>query len=197
LRSIRLSELLIAAFLLGAGKAAAQVRPALDLRVGVAVPWDMTSSPTSGFPGAELEPGPSYTVHLAFPRGSKGVLYLGFAQHHLECSESCGRAGDVVSTQWALGARLEPLAAVVSPWLRLGLIFDRTEGEFLEEGAVVRHVSGLAFAPEGGLGLTIRLAERFYLSPGARYLQLDARFPHAEDVRVKMLVADLGLVLAF
>jgi hypothetical protein len=194
---LRHAGLLLAAFLF-AGDLEAQIRPGLDLRVGAAVPWDMDAEDARDFPGEELEAGPSYTVHLSFPRGTKGALYLGFAQHQLECAAACGGAGDLVSTSWALGARIEPVAAgAVSPWLRLGLVFDRSEGEFLDGGAVVRRVSGLTFAPEAGLGLTLRVVERLSLSPGVRYLQFDARFPEAQDVRIKMLVADLGFQLNF
>jgi hypothetical protein len=196
INALRHAGLLLAAFLFAAD-AQAQIRPGLDLRVGAAVPWDMESEEVSGFPGEELSAGPSFTVHVSFPAGTKGGLYLGFAQHQMECAAGCADAGDVVSTSWALGARVEPLAAVVSPWLRLGLVFDRSEGEFLEDGALVRRVSGLTFAPEVGLGLTLRASERLYLSPGARYIQFDARFPDVEDLRIKMLVVDLGFVLNF
>lgn len=196
INALRHAGFLFAAFLFAADTQA-QIRPGLDLRVGAAVPWNMDSEEVRGFVGEGLEAGPSFTVHVAFPTGTKGALYLGFAQHQMECGAACANAGDVVSTSWALGARLEPLAAVVAPWLRLGLVFDRSEGEFLEDGALVRRVSGLTFAPEVGLGLTLHATERLYLSPGARYIQFDARFPDVEDLRIKMLVVDLGFVLNF
>jgi hypothetical protein len=175
----------------------AQVRPGVDLRAGVAMPLDMNDF--CCFPQGALERGTSFSLHLGFPAGPRAGMYLGFAQHTLECGLACTEASDLVSTSWVLGVRVEPILGprLVSPWLKLGLLFDRTEADFPNGPLSERRTSSIALGPELGAGLSIRLAERVSLSPGARFVRVDASFRNGGDVLIKMIAADVGLSLAF
>ena len=55
----------------------------------------------------------------------------------------------------------------------------------------------MAFGPEVGLGFSIPLTERILLSPGARYVRVDASFPDGQDVPIRMIAVDVGLTLGF
>jgi hypothetical protein len=161
------------------------------------------------FPPDALERGTSFSVHLGFPAGPRTGLYLGFAQHTLECGLACSNVsgcgpacaapGNVVSTSWVLGLRVEPILVptIISPWLALGLVFDRTEADFRSGAIFERRASSIALGPEVGAGLSIRLHERVSLSPGARFVRVDASFPNGGDVLIKLIAADVGLSLAF
>lgn len=174
----------------------AQQRAGLEWRGGAAVPVGAFRAGLT--PGGDLEPGTSVALQLVVPRGARGVFYAGFAQHRLRCAGTgCTGADDLVSTSWNVGARFHPVVRAWGPWIRLGGVFDRSEADFIEDGARVRRVSNLSVGGEVGAGFVVPVTPRMALSPGVRYTFLNARFPHAGPVRMRQVVADLGVVFGF
>ena len=179
----------------GPAPLAAQPGPAVEVRGGASLPvLAFTVGPATG---SERGPGPSFAVQFTFPTGPRRVAYVGFAQHRLACGSGCQDAGALVSTGWNVGARMGLLAGGTFPWLRLGVLFDKVEADFLEDGAPVARVSDLSFGGEVGVGGTIHLGGRLSLSPGVRYALSNARFPRAGVMRMRYLVMDVGLIAEF
>lgn len=192
--SVLLPVLLVAAL---PTQGAGQAPLVLDVRGGVAVP---VATGESG-PATKLEAGASYGLHLAFLRGPRSAFYVGFTQHRFGCGQgTCAEGGALVSTGWDVGTRLAfPLGALV-PWIRLGVVFDRVEGDFGDFGgatAPVRRVSDLAAGAEAGIGAVAAVGGRFSVNPGVRYTVLNTRFPEEGLLRMRYLVADLGIVIGF
>jgi hypothetical protein len=159
--------------------------------------------PLAGFdegvvPGAGLSPGASFAVHVVVPRGTRGALLVGFGQHRFRCTGSgCGGAGDFVATSWSLGTRVQLLSGPILPWIRLGMLFDRSEWSFPGGDPDVPRASYLSLGGEVGLGVTLAMGERLSLVPGVRYAVVNKRFPEEEPFLMHYLVADLGVVFGF
>lgn len=173
-----------------------QQRPGVELRGGVIAPLgDFREGVVAG---AELAPGPSFAVHLLIPRGARSTVLLGFAQHRLPCSgAACADAGPFVSTSWNVGARWALRTQGVSPWIRLAALFDRSEADFLEEGAPVRRASSFGLGGELGVGLRVPFGERSSFGPGVRFAALNPHFPGFGAIAMRYAVADLALVIGF
>ena len=184
---------LVLALALTAGALSAQGPLSLEVRAGGAAPVGSFHSRTGAAAGA------SFGAHFTYVRSARRAFYVGFSQHRFGCREGCLPGGDLVSTGWGLGTRLtlSPLSAV-APWLRAGMVFDRVESRpraDTEGGA--RTVSDLSLGGEVGGGATVRLGPRLSATPGVRYTLLNTRFREEGLVRMRYLVADLGLVIGF
>jgi len=176
--------------------AVAQQSLAVDARVGVA-------TPVGGFaedlvPESELLPSRSFSVQFSLPRGARRALFAGFSQHRLRCEGAgCAGVGAFESTAWKIGTRVSALSGARTPWVRLAVVFDRSEADFLQDGVPARLASDLAVGVDAGVGFSLPVAQRVALSPGVRYEALNANFPGARRVKVRYVVADLGLTLTF
>jgi hypothetical protein len=179
-----------------ASSAGAQQRPGVELRGGAALP--LGSFQESLAPGAELSPGASFAVDVVVPRGLRGALLVGFGQHRFRCTEAaCGGAGDFVATSWSLGTRALLGQRANAPWVRLAMLFDRSEWSFPDNDPEGPRASYLSLGGEVGVGLTVPLRDRLSLLPGVRYALVNKRFPSSEPFLMHYLLADLGVVLGF
>ena len=193
---MRLAWLAVPVLLAAVVPASAQQRFGVELRGGVSAPVGEFNEGV--IPGAELSPGASFAVHLHIPRRARGAILIGFAQHRFRCTgAACGDAGDVVTTGWSIATRVAFKSTVTAPWIRLGVLFDRSEWDFPEGGGYVREASSLALGAEGGLGYTFQVAERVTLSPGVRYGLVNSHFPRGDRVLTQYVIGDLGVVLGF
>jgi len=193
---VRTTLLAFAASVLLTAPLGAQERVGVDARLGVALP---TGAFAEGLaPGARLSPGASFTAQVIVPRRLRSALLVGFAQHRLRCTGgACAGAGDLVSTSWNLGMRVRFTPSGTTPWLRLGLVLDRSEADVFAEGSLARQASYLGLGGEVGGGMSVVLRERVTLTPGVRYLALNTSFPSSGTVRMRYVVADLGVSLGF
>ena len=193
---MRVASLTLLLVLLFAQDARAQLGAGVEVRGGVAIP--VGSFENGIVADAGLAPGASFSVHLAVPRGTRGALLFGFAQHRFRCTgDGCSGAGDVVSTGWSLGTRLALRPGLRPPWMRLAMVFDRSEWTFPEGDALERRASYLGLGGEAGIGLTMQLRPRLTLLPGVRYALVNTHFPRGEPLLMHYLLADLGVLFAF
>lgn len=157
--------------------------------------------PVSGFrtgpeSGGDLAPGTSIGVHLALERSGGLHFLLGFSQHRMDCSDDgCAGDGEYVSTAWDLGARLDLGSGRAVPWIRVGVTVPRVERDRPEP--LDADVSDLGIGAEGGVGLRVSVAGRFHLSPGVRFGAVDLGLPPGGTLRMRYVVADIGLVVGF
>jgi hypothetical protein len=173
----------------------AQERPGVELRGGAAVPLGGFEEELA--PGSALSAGASFAVHVFVPRGARGALLAGFGQHRFRCTETgCGGAGDFVATAWSLGTRIALRDATNAPWVRLVMLFDRSEWAFPEDPERTR-ASYLSLGGELGFGLTVPIRDRLTFVPGVRYGIVNKRFPDQDPVLMQYLLADVGMVFGF
>jgi hypothetical protein len=183
----------------------AQVSPLqVEFNGGVAVPTKEFADP-GGLEG-EATSGASFGVHFALTQGHVS-WYVGFSEHRAACGgASC--SGDLISTGWDLGARLNILTGPVVPWLRLGTTGQITRARLADPTldllpgvpvAVFEMESGRSWGLEAGAGIMIRLTERFGINPGVRYLRVNPSFngKNLGELRIRSWVMDLGVVLGF
>ena len=166
---------------------AAQSTLIVEARAGISSPRGSFRNPT---PGAALKAAPATGVQFGLRRGSRTYIYIGFSQLRFDCEgEGCG--GNWVATQWDAGVRAELTSGSVVPWLRAGVVAPSVENV---PGA---RRSARGWGGEGGAGLRFALTERLSLSPGARFGVVDVGRSAGEDVAMRYLLFDLGLVVAF
>jgi hypothetical protein len=173
---------------------AAQPRVAFDVRGGVAAP--LGSFKQGGDLARSLDPGLSYAVTLQIQRSASRAAFIGFSEHRFGCGEAACGARDFVSTGWLLGTRLNLGSGASTPWVRLAMVFDRSEAGIVVGGAPDRIVSDQALGGEAGIGMTIA-TRKASITPGLRYALHDARFPDVGLVKVRYLVLDVGVLLGF
>ena len=159
----------------------------VESRAGISVPRGSFRAPT---PEAELTSAPAVGLHFGLRRGTRTYLYLGFSQLRFDC-EGLECDGTWVATQWEAGVRAELTDGPVVPWIRAGIVTPSVE-----------HVPGVrrgarGWGGEGGAGIRIALTERLSLSPGARFGAVNVGRSEGEDVPMRYLLVDLGLVVAF
>ena len=159
----------------------------VESRAGISSPRGSFRTPT---PDTELSSAPSVGLHFGLRRGTRTYVYLGFSQLRFDC-EGVECDGTWVATQWEAGVRAELSSGPVVPWLRAGVVSPSVE-----------HVPGVrrgarGWGGEGGAGARIALTERLSLSPGARFGAVNVGRSVGEDVAMRYLVVDLGLVVAF
>jgi hypothetical protein len=166
---------------------AAQSPLIVESRAGFSSPRGSFLTPS---PDTELSRAPSVGLHFGLRRGTRTYLYLGFSQLRFDC-EGLACEGAWVATQWEAGIRAELTAGAVVPWLRAGVVTPSVENV----PGVRRAARG--WGGEAGAGVRFALTERLSLSPGARFGAVDVGRPEGEDVAMRYLVFDLGLVVAF
>ncbi len=167
----------------------------LQLRAGIALPaggfldvpadWD-------GEDGADV----SYGIGLSLARGRTVNPYVGIGQHRMRCSaDRCGGERELVWSGFDLGTRIFPFGhRGWMPWVRAGAVRYALEAEGPAAGSEER--SGGAWGVEAGAGVEIRIVGDLLLSPAVRWIRLDHELPSGE-VRLRGLVADVGLVVGF
>jgi hypothetical protein len=177
-----------------APEARAQSPLTLQGRVGAMVP-------VAGFrsgPGAaeELSAALSFGVAFALEGPGGRHLLVGFSQHRLRCrGGACGGEGEYVSTAWDVGYRFDFGSGARIPWARLALTFPRVEVDGV--AAAESDATRLGIGVEAGAGLRFAVGGPFYLSPGVRFGAADADLRGPGRLRMRYLVADVGLVVGF
>lgn len=159
----------------------------VEARAGLSSPMGSFADPT---PETQLGRAPATGVQFGIRRGTRTYLYIGFSQLRFDCEGGDCR-GSWISTQWEAGVRTELTSGTVVPWLRAGVVTPSVEN--VPGG----RRSARGWGGEGGGGLRFALTERLSLSPGARFGVVDVGRSEGEDIAMRYLLFDLGLVVAF
>ena len=165
----------------------AQSALVVEARAGISSPLGSFGEPT---PEAKLGPAPATGLQFGIRRGTRTYLYFGFSQLRFDCDGGACR-GSWIATQWEAGVRAELTSGTVVPWLRAGVVTPSLEN--VPGGPR----SARGWGGEGGGGVRFALTERLSLSPGARFGVVDVGRSRGEDVAMRYLLFDLGLVVAF
>ena len=180
---------------MGPNEARAQSALVLDVRGGVAAPaGSFKRGPErEGSIGA----GPTFGLLFDLRRGDHLGLYVGFSQVLFDCSsDGCVGDEEFVSTSWDLGIHLRARSTTWGPWLRGGVVFTRMERDIASPEGPGHEVSDLGVGGELGVGLRVRLTERFGLNPGVRFALLNTRLENGDLLRMRYWVLDFGLVMS-
>ncbi len=147
--------------------------------------------------GEGTSAGPSFGVDLALPGGGRVAPYVGFSQHRFGCEDAgCGPGGRYVATGFQGGIRIVPMPGrSVLPWVRLGAVTTHVETDAL--GGANAGVSDLGVGGEVGVGVHVGGGSQLALNPGMRFVAVNTKLPGGSTLRLRYLVADLALVLAF
>lgn len=176
--------------------ASAQESPlVVEAHGGAAIP---TGSFASGDGvGEGTSPGASFGVDIALPGGGRVAPYVGFSQHRFGCEDAgCAAGGRYVATGFQGGVRIVPLPGrSILPWVRLGAVTTHVETDAL--GGPAAGVSDLGVGGEVGAGVHIGGASQLALNPGVRLVAVNTNLPDGSTLRLRYIVADLAVVLAF
>ena len=189
----------LAGFSAPAESAAGQERAfAFELRGGGAFPLGSFRSGDGGWAG-EARTSTSFGMGFTLPGPGPFGSYLGFGQLRFECREpTCPSGKEWTSTGFDVALRLVLGRGSVRPWLRGGFHNHRLEGTVWDgEGGTVRVTSDGGGGIEAGGGILVSIGRRTSLSPGVRYGWGEVPFPRRGTMRLKYLVADIGVVLGF
>ncbi|MEQ8331111.1 MAG: hypothetical protein RH859_11690 [Longimicrobiales bacterium] len=195
---IRAAHLAVASFLavMSPSAAAGQAAPlVLEARSGSAVP--LGSFDDGVRPGEGTGAGFSFGLGFAYSGSGRRTTTFGFAQHRFPCRDAGCRVGESwVATAFDVGVRLNlATSGDVIPWIRLAGLAARTE---LDAHPDYRgDVTELGFGGEAGIGLYIGAFESVALNPGVRAAAVNTGLPGGGVLRMRYLVADLGLAVAF
>lgn len=176
--------------------ARAQVSPLLvELRGGAALPSGGFLDEESGWDGMGGG-APSFGADFTLVWSGRWGSYFGFGQDRFECpSDRCAREDELVATGFDLGLRVLLFSdSRVVPWIGGGGLSYRVERH--RTGAPST-ATGRGWGWEVGAGSYLVLSERVYLNPSARLRSLDLDRGEPNELRVRAVVVDLGLVLAF
>jgi len=197
LRTVRISA---AVLCLSAGFAPdaslAQAAPlVVEVRAGASIPFGEFSSGSRV--GEGVASGPSFGVRLAMSGSGRRTLYGGFSQHRFACEDAgCPTGSDFVATGVDAGLQVNLVTrGSVVPWLRLGGLTTRVESPGLSGSP--EGVSSLGWGGEVGLGLYLGATSPVALNPGIRMVAVNTELPGGSLLRMRYIVADLGLTLAF
>jgi hypothetical protein len=148
-----------------------------------------------GKAGADVGFGMGFTFPL---RGRVGT-YLGFTQYRFSCDEELCPEGEAwkatgfdLALRFVMGGDRR-----VRTWVQGGLHTHRLESLVFQGEETTEIASRAGGGIEVGGGVLIRVGERASLAPGLRYGLGTVPFRGHEDVRLRYLVADLGLVIGF
>jgi hypothetical protein len=139
--------------------------------------------------------GMGFTFPLVGPLGT----YFGFSQYRFSCDPSvCPEGEGWESTGFDVALRLVVRRRHrIRPWLQVGLHTHRVRSRIYDPETVrERHSEGGGGIEVGG-GILVQIRERMSLSPGLRYGHAEAPYDNSPDLRLRYLVADLGLVVGF
>lgn len=175
---------------------AAQAAPlVIEVRVGGAVPASPFASGTRVGEGAGA--GVSFGVDLAFSGSGRRTLYLGFGQHRFPCQDAgCRSGGRYVATGFQGGYRINLVTrGSVIPWLRGGVVTTRVESPGVPGSS--DGVSRLGVGGEVGAGVYIGTSRAIAFNPGVRWVGVNSELPGGSLLRLRYVVADLAVALAF
>jgi hypothetical protein len=167
----------------------------LEIHGGRAVPVrDFASGVESG---EGVTAGTSLGWDLAFTGSGWRTIYAGFSQHRFACEGAgCAPGQEYVATGFDLGIRATlRFVGSVAPWIRLGAVTTHVEVPSLP--GVDEGLSSLGLGWEGGVGLYIGVSSPVALVPGIRATAVNTRLPGGALLRMRYLVVDLALALAF
>ena len=193
---VPLSTLLMLATVSCTGSLSAQAAPlVIEVRAGASKP--LASLASGSGPGEGTETGASFGLDLVVPGEGRRALFVGFSQHRFGCDAAgCARGGQYVATGFDLGFRwdLRTRGSVI-PWIRLGAVTTRVEVPDLP--APDTGVSKLGIGGEVGLGVYIGASSPVALNPGIRFSAVNTELPGGGLLRMRYLVADFAITLAF
>ena len=193
----RLAVLLITLCALTApGALQAQASPlVLELHGGASVP--VSSFANGGRVGEGGTTAASFGVDFALAGSGRRTFYVGFSEHRFACeSAGCAGNGEYVATGFDVGFRfnLRSTGAVV-PWIRLGAVTSKVDVPLLP--GALGGVSALGVGGEAGIGLYIGMSSPIALVPGIRLTAVNTELPGGSLLRMRYVVADVALAVAF
>ena len=167
----------------------------LEIQGGVSAP--LGSFAEGSEPGEGAAAGRSLSVAFALTGAGRRTLYAGFSQHLFGCVDAgCAPDGRYVATGFDAGVRFALLTGHSAiPWIRVGAITTRVETNDL--GGANVGVSDLGLGGEIGAGLYIGATSPVAINPGVRLSAVNTTLPGGSSLRVRYLVAQLSVVLAF
>jgi len=167
----------------------------VEARGGVSVP--VGSFADGARPAEGTGPGASFGVDIGLAGGGRWTPYVGFSQHRFACEDAgCASDGRYVATGFRGGFRfvLLPESSVL-PWLSLGAM--TTHVETWDLGGAGAGVSDLGVGGELAVGVYIGGESSIALNPSARLAAANVDLPDGTLLRMRYLVADLAVVIAF
>lgn len=195
-----LGVLIAAAFIavgaLAPRAAAAQLSPLLvEVRGGATLPSGGFLDGGTGWDGTGGG-APSFGADFTLVSADRWGWHAGFGQDRFECpAGTCDGEDELVATGFDLGLRLLLRSdSRIVPWIGAGGLSYRVERQTTERASTL---TPRAWGWEAGAGVYIVLSERIYLDPSTRFRSLDLDRDGPGELRVRALVMDLGLVLAF
>jgi len=167
----------------------------IEMRGGVATPVGSFSDGTA--PGEGATSGVSMGLDLAFSGSGRRTFYVGFSQHRFACEAGgCTSGGEFVATGFDAGFRFNLLTrGTVIPWLRVGAVTSRVESPGLDTSAP--GLGGTGYGGEVGVGVYLGAWSSVAFNPGVRLTRVNTDLPGDVVLRMRYVVADLGLSLAF
>jgi hypothetical protein len=187
-----LATALSLAALPSAGVAQQEAPLVLEARGGYAAP--LASFADGARPGEGVGGGASFGVTFLVP-GARWSLYAGFSQHRFGCEEAgCAPGARLVATGFDVGYRVGLRAGPAIPWVSLGALTTRVETALAGPNA---GVSDHAFGLEVGAGVYLGARSPVAVNPGLRLAAVNTRLPGGSLLRMRYLVAEVALALAF
>jgi hypothetical protein len=167
----------------------------VEVRTGASIPvGDFASGARVG---EGVDSGPSFGVRLAMSGSGRRTLFGGFSQHRFACEDAgCPAGGDFVATGVDAGMQVNLVTSgSVVPWLRFGGLTTRVESPGMPGSP--EGVSSLGWGGEVGFGVYLGAASSVALNPGIRMVAVNTELPGGSVMKMRYVVADLGLALAF
>jgi len=167
----------------------------LEVHGGAAIP--ISSFADGGRVGEGAATEPSFGVNFVLSGAGRRAFYVGFSEHRFACQAAgCGRDGEYVATGFDVGFRfdLRSTGSVV-PWIRLGAVATKVDVPAIagDPGGI----STLGVGGEAGIGLYIGVFSPVALVPGIRVTAANTELPGGSLLRMRYVVADVALALAF
>ncbi len=176
--------------------ASAQAAPlVLEIQGGASIPVGSLRSGSG--PAEGTSAGPSFGVDFALSGSGRRTTFVGFSQHRFGCGAAgCASGGQYVATGLDVGTRVSlfTLGSVI-PWIRLGAVTTRVE--MPATAMTPSGVSSLGFGGDLGFGVFLGASRAIALNPAVRFTAVNSGLPGGGVLRMRYLVADLSLVLAF
>lgn len=141
--------------------------------------------------------GPSLEVAFILSGQGRRSTYLGFSQDRFTCARAgCPADHSFIATGVEGGFRFSLCTRCsVAPWVRIGALTTRVESAGVPGSPA--GVSRLAFGGDAGLGVYLGAWRSVAFDPGFRVAAVNTRLPGGALLRMRYVVFDLGLVLAF
>ena len=139
---------------------------------------------------------PTFGLHFVYRAPSGWGPYIGFSQHRFDCGADGCPGAEYVATMWDTGmqrtvGRNGPL------WIRLGVLFARTERELVAPAGTERAIELLDRYPNGGAHAELAAAVRATAARTLAWIRLQeeklGKFEHdlgARSVRLPLLTSE-------